>query len=148
VPRLPKLELTPKQQKEADRLLKAMIEDRKRQRQTTKLKPDSVPNQPVGYLVPNGEDLAIVCPACQFGEFYSKTWIPLSDVQTPIYRVNIYPYKAVCIKCKTVLVEPQSNSWPELYDSRPKVRIVQMSEIAKHPTRSLAAKDYIDKKES
>ena len=63
----------------------------------------------VGYLIPSGaQGYVLHCPSCATG------W-----ESTPVYRVNVYPYRGTCAKCKATLVEPQTPAWPELFDGRP-----------------------------
>ena len=46
---------------------------------------------------------------------YCEDCAPSKEI--PIFHINIYPYKQKCVKCGKLLVEGQTEAWPELYST-------------------------------
>lgn len=59
----------------------------------------------IGFLTSENEHYAVVCSDCA----------DKRKTQCAIFKVNIFPYKQTCIECKRVLVEGQTDYWPELF---------------------------------
>lgn len=65
----------------------------------------------VGYMIPNASDSSgyhIVCEDCLPDE--EKT------IRTPVFHVNIYPYKQECAVCGKLLVKGKTSAWPTLFE--------------------------------
>ena len=82
----------------------------------------------VGYLRAraDGGGLEVICPRC---ERLMRERLGLvgdrSTALTPVYRVNIKPYRQSCAACGRQLVKGQTPAWPELFaPSAPQVRTV------------------------
>lgn len=57
----------------------------------------------IGYLVRSKH---VVCKTCQ----------PFKTPESAdLVRDNVYPYAQSCHQCGTLLVEPRSDGWPELF---------------------------------
>lgn len=61
-------------------------------------------DKPIGYLEYTASgDMVLGCVACAVRR------------ETPVYRINVYPYRGTCDRCGACLVEPQTSAWPELF---------------------------------
>lgn len=74
--------------------------------------------QPVGWMFHTGKGFAVKCAGCARSGL--PAWAPTTKATmaargfTPIYFVNIFPYRQSCYDCTLTLVEGQTPHWCEL----------------------------------
>jgi len=64
-------------------------------------------NDQIGFLQPLRGKFRVIGNCCV------QKFIP--SLETPIFRVNIFPYRQTCFECGARLVNPATDSWPELF---------------------------------
>lgn len=59
----------------------------------------------IGYLTPQGSHYAVVGECCK----------EQRRRESPVFEVNVLPYRQNCVCCGKVLVQGRTPSWPELF---------------------------------